>query len=38
LRNKHLENLKEAALILKEKRELIINLQGFRNEEYDMDE
>ena len=38
MRNKHLENLKKAALILTEERELIINLQGFRNEEYDMDE
>ena len=38
LRNKHLEYLKEAAKLLTEEGELISNLQGFGNEEYDMDE
>lgn len=38
LRNKHLEYLKEAAKLLTEEGELISNVQGFGNEEYDMDE
>ena len=38
MRNKHLEYLKEAAKILTEEGELISNLQGIGNEEYDMDE
>ena len=38
LRNKHLEYLKEAAKLLTEEGELISNVQGFGNEDYDMDE
>lgn len=38
LRNQHLEYLKEAAKLLTEEGELISNVQGFGNEDYDMDE
>ena len=38
LRNKHLEYLKEAAKLLTEEGELISNVQGFGNEDYDMDD
>lgn len=38
LRSKHLEYLKEAAKLLTKEGELISNVQGFGNDEYDMDE
>ena len=38
LRSKHLEYLKEAAKLLTKEGELISNVQGFGNDEYDMDD
>lgn len=38
LRGVHLDYLKEAAKLLTEEGNLISNLTGFGNEEYDMDE
>lgn len=37
-RSKHFEYLKEAAKMLTEEGDLISNVQGFGDEEYDMDE
>jgi hypothetical protein len=38
LRNKHLEYLRESAMLLAEEGKLRSNVQGFGNEDYDMDE
>jgi anaerobic ribonucleoside-triphosphate reductase len=38
LRSKHIEYLRESAMLLTEEGKLISNVQGIGSEEYDMDE